>query len=158
MTSIPQFDSTKFYLGKLCPRNHEFEATGKTLRRKNKRTCPKCETLGRARWEARNPEKNKQQKRIKDLKRLFNLTPEQYDAILSEQGGVCSICKTPPKGKHLAVDHCHTTGEIRGLLCNDCNIGLGYFQDNPDYLLAAITYLTHYKNMARIKALKSWNE
>lgn len=52
------------------------------------------------------------------LKSIFDITPEEYDQILAYQGGVCAICKKPPKpGKRLAVDHDHQTGFIRGLLC-----------------------------------------
>jgi hypothetical protein len=52
------------------------------------------------------------------LAQVFNITPDEYDQILAYQGGVCAICKKPPKpGKRLAVDHDHQTGYIRGLLC-----------------------------------------
>ena len=52
------------------------------------------------------------------LEAHFNITPEEYDAILAQQGGVCAVCKKPPKpGKRLAVDHNHKTGFIRGLIC-----------------------------------------
>jgi hypothetical protein len=63
--------------------------------------------------------------------------------MLSEQSGVCKICGEPcPTYKHaLAVDHNHTTGKVRGLLCNNCNNGLGRFRDNPQYLRAAADYL-----------------
>ena len=66
----------------------------------------------------------------------------------SQQGGVCAICKKPEKSKWnteqpmlLAVDHDHETGRVRGLLCNNCNTGLGKFMDDPDLLSSAIEYL-----------------
>lgn len=69
--------------------------------------------------------------------------------MLSIQGGVCAICKKPerhrsngPKVKRLAVDHDHTTGEVRGLLCNNCNRALGLFGDDVTALQAAIDYLS----------------
>lgn len=55
------------------------------------------------------------------LRKAYGLTPEQYDDMLRAQGGVCAICKKPPKGNRLHVDHCHETGRIRGLLCVSCN-------------------------------------
>ena len=56
------------------------------------------------------------------LAAVFNLTPAEYDAILAEQGGGCGICRRPPRpGKRHAVDHDHTSGFVRGLLCFMCN-------------------------------------
>jgi hypothetical protein len=61
------------------------------------------------------------------------------------QNGVCAICGSPPTGTRshglLAIDHCHDTLKIRGLLCNNCNNGLGRFKDNPDSLRKAADYL-----------------
>jgi len=72
-----------------------------------------------------------------------------YAIMLEKQGGVCAICKQPetfmhPKAKRvarLAVDHCHDTGKVRGLLCAKCNRGLGYFRHNVAYLRNAEEYL-----------------
>lgn len=77
------------------------------------------------------------------LNYLYGLTPEQYETMLAEQGGVCKICKGLDNGrwKLLAVDHCHSTGKVRGLLCAKCNKGLGQFNDDAALLKAAITYL-----------------
>lgn len=59
-----------------------------------------------------------------------------------EQKGVCAICGGPGgPHKSLAVDHHHGTGSVRGLLCGNCNNGLGRFRDNPEFLAKAITYL-----------------
>lgn len=58
------------------------------------------------------------------------------------QQGLCNICKKPSMGKSLALDHCHRSGKIRGLLCTKCNIGLGMFEDDPERLKAAIEYLS----------------
>jgi hypothetical protein len=79
--------------------------------------------------------------RKRHLKRFFDLTPEQYTEMLESQNGVCSICKQPENGKSLAVDHCHKTGEIRGLLCGKCNRGLGFFNDSKHLLSRAMEYL-----------------
>lgn len=69
----------------------------------------------------------------------YGLEPEEYDRLLADQGGVCAICREP--GLKLVVDHDHQTGAVRGLLCADCNIGIGRLKDNPGYLRAAAEYL-----------------
>ena len=77
----------------------------------------------------------------------YNMTLENYNKILIDQGCVCKICKLEGwvMAEHhklkLVVDHDHTTGAVRGLLCHNCNRGLGLFQDNKDNLLKAATYL-----------------
>lgn len=77
----------------------------------------------------------------------YNMTPEDYTAMLKEQFGGCAICKRHPQEKRrLAVDHCHTTGRVRGLLCAPCNVSLGAFDDDPRRLLEAAKYLL--KNQA----------
>jgi hypothetical protein len=80
--------------------------------------------------------------RSKRLKRVFGISLEDYNKKLLEQNGVCSICKTICKsGKDLAVDHCHTSGKVRGLLCSNCNTGVGVFQENKELLFEAVRYL-----------------
>lgn len=82
--------------------------------------------------------------------RGHGITVAQYDQILDAQGGVCAICHEPPRGKNLAVDHDHsccpgTRGGcgkcVRGLLCEDCNHGIGNLRDDPAILRSAIDYL-----------------
>lgn len=74
----------------------------------------------------------------------YGLKPGQYDALRAEQGGRCAICSaTEPggKAKRWAVDHCHVTGKVRGLLCVHCNMGIGQLGDDPARLRAAATYI-----------------
>lgn len=73
----------------------------------------------------------------------YGLSLEQYKQMLQAQNGVCKICKGLDNGpwNRLAVDHCHTTGKVRGLLCAKCNKGLGQFCDNPQLLKQAAEYL-----------------
>ena len=74
------------------------------------------------------------------LKR-YGLSKAEYTILLHLQGSACAICKTPDNGK-LYIDHDHATGNIRGLLCNRCNAGLGMFKDSSTVLLLAISYLS----------------
>ena len=72
----------------------------------------------------------------------YNLTKEQFDNMFVDQSGLCAICRRPPSDeKNLSVDHNHETGEVRGLLCTSCNIGVGSLQDSILVLEAAIRYL-----------------
>jgi hypothetical protein len=74
--------------------------------------------------------------------RKMGISRGSYEALLVEQRGVCAICKRPcEQNSRLAIDHDHATGRVRGLLCARCNIGLGYFLDDPLRLQAALEYL-----------------
>lgn len=75
------------------------------------------------------------------LKRLFNITPEEYDAVLEFQEGVCFICGRPPGKTRLAVDHDHKTGLVRGLVCWQCNAALAKLGDSAARAYAAYIYL-----------------
>lgn len=70
------------------------------------------------------------------------MTEGDFDSMLESQGGACAICRTKePGGRNWCVDHCHDSGKVRGILCLECNAGLGKFKDNPDFLRRAIEYL-----------------
>ena len=100
--------------------------------------------LARAkRWNQENPEKHKATMRRANLKKAYGITVEQYDAMLASQNGECAICYGGPNGKgnRLHVDHCHESGQIRGLLCGECNFGLGKFGDDIARLRSAADYL-----------------
>lgn len=89
----------------------------------------------------RTPESRKLENRSNIL-RKYGLTIQGYDALLKSQGGVCAICgRTSTTGRNLAVDHDHTSGRIRGLLCDSCNGGLGLLQDSEEILEKALAYL-----------------
>lgn len=76
------------------------------------------------------------------LKYNYGMTPREFDALLEQQGGRCAICRTDsPTAKGWAVDHCHIGGQVRGILCSPCNIGLGHFKDDISRLQAAVSYL-----------------
>jgi hypothetical protein len=82
------------------------------------------------------------------LKKLYNTTPGRYDELFEKQQGVCAICSESEKGSrdYLCIDHDHNTGFIRGLLCHDCNIGIGKLKDNIELLKSAIWYLEKSKS------------
>lgn len=71
----------------------------------------------------------------------FGLSQEDYRRILDAQGGVCALCGGTDPDRRLAVDHCHETGRLRGLLCFACNTGLGKLGDTVAALERAIEYL-----------------
>jgi hypothetical protein len=78
------------------------------------------------------------------LKWRYGLTERQLEALKQIQNGKCAICGNPPTGKRMTlfVDHCHSKKVVRGLLCNHCNTGLGYFRDDPKLMERAIQYLS----------------
>lgn len=82
-----------------------------------------------------------QQAKDERLMKAHGLSREQHNELVNRQQGLCAICSRHLK---LFVDHDHTTGERRGLLCNNCNSGIGRFKDNPAWLEAAANYLRDY--------------
>lgn len=86
---------------------------------------------------------NPQVAQRRNLKRNYGLTVKQYDEMLKGQGGCCDICGTDIPGHmgRFVVDHNHETGQVRALLCNQCNTALGFFKDNPETLRTAAEYL-----------------
>lgn len=77
------------------------------------------------------------------LKKNYKISLDEYKQLVIDQNHKCAICKTDEVSlpKNLSVDHDHSTGKVRGLLCQHCNLGLGHFKDNIDLLLEAVKYL-----------------
>lgn len=72
----------------------------------------------------------------------YRITLEDYDRLLAEQNFQCAICATPASAeRHLCVDHCHVSGEVRGLLCPPCNRAIGKLLDSPEVVQRAADYL-----------------
>ena len=121
----------------------------KSLKRGYQSWCRECENeANRKRYKPRPKREKKQYSSKAALIRMlmfrYNLTYEEFGNKYREQGGKCAICsESKPLGsvKGLNVDHCHTSGKIRGLLCRKCNTGLGQFDDNIEILENAIKYL-----------------
>ena len=110
--------------------------------------CKPCDGLARQKWSDNNPKRSAYSSRNRQLQYKYGITVEIYEQMLKDQGGCCAICKTTEnavtgRGKdwNFSVDHCHTTGKVRGLLCNSCNRGLGFLQDNADIVATAAAYL-----------------
>jgi len=126
---------SEFYLKEKCSKR-----TGLQIRIS---WCKECMKENSSKWAVANKEKTE----TKRLKRQYGITREDFNKMLKEQGGTCRICKKA--GQHfrngrplpLNVDHNHETGKVRGLLCINCNSGLGKFGDSVDSLKEAIKYL-----------------
>lgn len=80
------------------------------------------------------------------LVKKYKITSKEYDELCFKQATVCAICYRPSKGKRLSVDHCNATDIVRGLLCTNCNLGLGNFKDDPGLLENAISYLRAFED------------
>lgn len=130
--------------------------------------CKICRAIKQKEWVINNPEKVKETNEKNQLKRkefynspegilcsrkahlknTYGISLEEYEDMLKQQNYGCQICgKTEMnyKNKVLCVDHNHTTGQIRGLLCGLCNSGLGKFLENKQLLLNTIKYIEKYE-------------
>ena len=122
------------------------------VEQKRKNTCKQCQASYFKRYKERNQAELRRKwreaskkyytpenARRKHLSR-YGMTTEDYDNMYDDQDGKCAICK---RAIQLVVDHCHDSGNVRGLLCNGCNLGIGYFEDSPDRLIGAIKYINN---------------
>ena len=98
--------------------------------------CKDCESLRKRVYAQENAEVV----RDRQLKNYYGLDLTTYRCMFLSQGGLCNICKCPSE-ESLCVDHCHSTGEIRGLLCRTCNVALGLLNDDPELLESALIHL-----------------
>lgn len=128
---------------------------GGNLRRKGRygtglRDCHKCGKPGLPRTTGKpvcpdcmvDPRANSKEKERRRRLRKYGLTDEQYAEMLDQQDGRCAICRTDDYGiKGPQIDHCHDTGQVRGLLCNRCNLGIGQLGDDPERMEAAARYV-----------------
>lgn len=122
------------------------------LKRQFRRDNPDKIREYRRRYSIAHP-KDDMQRRNARLKNYYGITLDDYNTLLAEQNEVCRICGLPErildhrtkKPKYLSVDHDHITGQIRGLLCGNCNKNIGVIE-NKDFMKKAISYLKYYKN------------
>jgi hypothetical protein len=113
--------------------------------------CKRCQDKLTRAWGARNPDRVREtstraaRKRWRQNRGLpaWGLTVSEYEELLAGQGGVCRICGKPPSvGRYrFHLDHDHESGVVRGLVCNRCNSGMGFFGDDPVMLRRAAAYL-----------------
>lgn len=133
---------------KLCPKCQTNKPNASFHKNKAKANglssyCKECNGARQLVWKKKNPVNVGDNQRRYALKRQYGITIEQYDELLEKQNGNCAICQrhhTEFK-KRLAVEHCHSTGAIRGLCCTYCNRGLSAYHDKPEFFRRAADYL-----------------
>lgn len=124
-------------------------------------SCRSCDKIKAQNWNKANPTKHKlHQDNFKELNSekvkqhekkyrlsLYNLEASEYNQMFTNQNGCCLICKRHQSQfrKSLSVDHCHKTGKVRGLLCQNCNSALGFLEDEVTRFKSAIEYLEKFK-------------
>lgn len=108
----------------------------KSYRKKYKQT--EAGKRSNAKYQKRPEIKARRQSRRLEVR--YGITTEQYWQMVAQQGGVCAICGKSD-GKKLHVDHSHKTSQVRGLLCGNCNRGIGLFKDSVETMLKAVEYL-----------------
>lgn len=123
--------------------------------------CHECDKLSRKdfyyRHKASDPTAFSRQRYADGLKYKYGITIEQYDAMLAAQNGGCAVCEkceADVKKNRLHVDHAHATGEVRGLLCTQCNMAVGNAYDNPERLEALAAYLRRHQLKLAAKTMR----
>ena len=133
---------------KNCPGCKQTKKKNSFYPRKNRKSglesrCKECYKIYKIKYRANN----KDIIRSQNKKRNPGWNIERYNLLVDQQNNRCAICKTDKPGlSDWSCDHNHTTLQPRGLLCVQCNAGLGYFKDNPEYLQSAIDYLSKWKS------------
>jgi len=142
---------------KVCPSCMTEKPVTEYWMRKNRRAlqpasrCKSCSNDANRQWRAANAgyekaryAKQKVETRERHLVRKYGVDLAAYNEMLALQGGVCAICSKPESKEHhgvLHVDHCHSTGRVRGLLCRNCNHVLGLMRDDAALMIRAAEYL-----------------
>lgn len=142
--------------GKVCPRCEEYKTADQYHTSRNRRDglyyeCKKC----RYKRVSANSKKNydPQKARSIQLKRNYGITEEDYLHMFMRQEGVCACCgreethfsKRGNTIMKLSVDHCHKTGKVRALLCNECNTSLGLLDEDPERVACLLRYVINLK-------------
>ncbi len=116
--------------------------------------CKACRSaMYKKKYADLSPKQKAAKARQQNLTRRFRMSEDTYDELLASQEGTCAICDRPERVRanngevrRLAVDHCHASGNIRGLLCQSCNVALGKLEDSPNLLRKAADYLERSNN------------
>lgn len=100
--------------------------------------CAPCKVIQADTWRRNNVERFNETRYRRDVLQKYGVTPEQYDAMVEASDGRCPGCGREVR---LVVDHDHSTGKVRELICRDCNLALGHADDDPVRLRALADYL-----------------
>lgn len=120
--------NTTFISENPCPKGH-------FLKYINSNNCVECDKL------KTKERKDSQKTKWRRMYKLYGITKDEYNNLITNQENKCLICNKNFTEKNVHVDHCHTTGKIRGLLCSKCNQGIGLFNESIDLIKKAIIYL-----------------
>ena len=130
---------------KKCPKCNTQKSLSEFSKDKNRKLgvrvyCKSCSKL--------KPEERKRYNKTYQLKSLYGLSVDSYEALKKKQKGNCAICEEKLDGSFgTHVDHCHENNSTRGILCRSCNLGLGHFKDTAQILKNAIKYLNKYRSI-----------
>lgn len=105
-------------------------------------TCKKCVNKSTSNYYLNNKENMVEKRKAYHFKKKYNLSMDELERMKEDQNYCCKICKE--LSDNLVVDHDHKTGTVRGLLCSNCNLAVGYIRDNPWWPAKAIAYLEKY--------------
>ena len=113
--------------------------------------CKDCDEIARKKWSTDNPLRSHLSQRQRNLKHKYGVDLDWYTEKFKEQNNACAICESTENKTagdrefwNFSVDHCHTIGKVRGILCNNCNRALGLLLDSPSLLRKAANYIeTH---------------
>lgn len=137
----------------MCVQCHEEKSKDSFYRDRIKSTglsgkCKECKNADEKKWRnGKGHARRQKYDRDRRLRERYGISHADFERMYEEQCGLCAICGNAESAKQngvprlLAVDHCHHSGVVRGLLCTGCNTGLGSFKDNTQSLLSAIAYL-----------------
>ena len=127
------------------PIDNYYKQTGARTKEGYRRpTCKSCVNKQSIAWSKANPDKVKKHRRKQRLKQNYGISLEQYQEMLIQHNNKCAVCNEEHKRRPLNVDHCHTTGKVRGLLCDKCNMALGLLKDSKDLINNLGKYLNAY--------------
>lgn len=140
----------------ICKELKELSCFSKAGRKETLRSnCKTCDSKKYKEWKNKNRSAYLLSSTNSGLKLRYGIGLKEYDQLLKEQNYCCKICKTKTPGrkdvKRFAVDHCHKTNKIRGLLCMACNTAIGLLNEDPDIFKSAQEYLKEHR-------ADSWHE
>lgn len=142
----------KRFQGVACSRKTAHVVNGYTERYTSNGGCVACIRERTIVWKATPSGKEHVRKYNRDrVRRLYGVEPEDVERLLREQKGACAICRQPFKNsKATHVDHDHKTGKVRGVLCSECNQGIGKLGDTAESVMRAAEYLVAFEEKQRV--------